>query len=317
MVMVDRSKVKIPEFTTIDLANLPVKLPKIEIDESKCTVPFWCKKCLEACPHLVFWVEGTRNERLRESDPREPGLYRLLAVRRDKCNLCNRCVEICPEGAITITYEGKVFKGAAKGPKIEEEAKKSPCPLFIAPKSYSFDLNEDMMNLLRQELDPQKVVTKFAEAIAGKDAKEIDKVAKDVFTEYGEQWMKKVIQVSEEYPDRTYEALKEAIDETGESFFPHVPQRFLEIAYLCTQQLRQLPVLENYRDRLLYQVPGCYPFRLIKEKCGSEVADLMPCRYACLQALATLQKDLEMDAIIEMVASTAKDGYCEFSLKKI
>lgn len=315
--MVDRSKVKVPEFTTIDLNTLPIALPKIEIDGAKCTVPFWCKKCLEVCPQLVFWVEGTRNERLRESDPREPGLYRLMSVRRDKCTLCNRCVEVCPEGAITITYEGKVSKGTAKGLKTEEAAKKSPYPLFEAPKSYSFDLNDDMMNFLRQEFDPRKIVAKFAEAIAGKGAKEIDKVAKDIFTEYGEQWMKKVLQVGEEYPDRTYEVLKEAIDETGESFFPHVPQRILEIAYLSIQQFRQLPVLENYSQILWYRVPNCYPFQLIKEKCGSEVANLMPCRYACLQALATLQQDLDLGVLTEMKAATAKDGCCEFSMRKI
>ena len=315
--MVDRSKVKVPEFTTFDLNTLPLTLPRIEIDGAKCTVPFWCKKCLEVCPQLVFWVEGTRNERLRESDPRVPGLYRLMAVRRDKCTLCNKCVEVCPEGAITITYEGKIAKGTAHGPRTEEEAKKTTYPLFEAPKTYSFDLNEDMMNLLRQELDPQPVVARFAEAIAGKKAEEIDKVAQDVLTGYGERWMKKVLQVGEEYPDRTYEVLKEVIDETGESFFPHVPQRFLEIAYLSIQPLRQLPILENYGQILWYRVPNCSLFQLIKEKCGAEVAGLMSCRYGCLQALATLQQDLDLDVITEMKAATAKDGHCEFSMRKI
>ena len=243
-------------------------------------------------------------------------MYRLLAVRRDKCFLCNKCVEVCPEGAITITYEDKVFKGK-KTADTAAEAKKSPYPRFVAPEPYSFDLNEDMIALLRQEYDPQKVVAKFADAIAGKKETEIDDITREVFADYGKNWMRRVIQLGEEYPDRTFEILKEVMDNTDEYFFPHVPQRFLEIAYLSTQQFLQLPVLENYRYRLLYQVPDCYTFKLLKEKCGSQVAALMPCQYSCLEALKIMRQDLELDAIVEMTASATKDGYCEFSIKKL
>lgn len=314
--MIDKSKLKIPVFQPVDLTNLPLKLPKIEIDDTKCTVPFWCKKCLEICPHLVFWVESRRDERLKETDPREPGMYRLLAVRRDKCFLCNKCVEVCPEGAITITYEDKVYKGQ-KTADTAEEAKNSPYPRYIAPKPYSFDLNEDMINLLRQGVDPEKVVAEFSKAIEGKQGKEIDKIAKEIFTDYGKNWMRRVIQLGDEYPDRTYEVMKEVIDETGEYYFPHVPQRLVEIAYLGTQQFLKLPVLENYRHRLVYQVPDCYTLKLLREKCGSEVADLLPCKYACLSALETLFQNLDLDVTIDMDGPKGKDGYCEFSVKKL
>jgi ferredoxin len=102
--MVDKSQLKIPKPTPVDLGKLPLKFPKIEIDYSKCTVPFWCKKCLQACPQLVFQVYCKQLVKLRESDPREPGVYQVVAVRRDKCNMCNKCIEICPEDAITIIY---------------------------------------------------------------------------------------------------------------------------------------------------------------------------------------------------------------------
>ena len=102
--MVDRAELKVPKVMPIDLSRLPLKLPKIEIDYSKCTVPFWCKKCLQVCPQLVFSVYCKQMERLKESDPREPGVYEIIPVRRDKCNLCNKCVEVCPEDAITIAY---------------------------------------------------------------------------------------------------------------------------------------------------------------------------------------------------------------------
>ena len=43
-------------------------------------------------------------------------------------------------------------------------------------KSYSFDLHEDMVKLLREEFDVQKVVSKFAEAISGKKKGEIERI---------------------------------------------------------------------------------------------------------------------------------------------
>jgi len=78
-------------------------LPKIEIDESKCLTPFACKKCLQVCPHAVFAVAPNEVLRLKETDPQEAGSYRVFAVYRDKCVVCNDCVEVCPVNAIKIT----------------------------------------------------------------------------------------------------------------------------------------------------------------------------------------------------------------------
>ena len=80
------------------------KFPKITIDHEKCQVPFLCKKCLQVCPTAVFFVNRvvTKEERLKEMDPRIPGNYVLYAPRRDKCTVCNKCIEVCPVDAIKI-----------------------------------------------------------------------------------------------------------------------------------------------------------------------------------------------------------------------
>jgi len=80
------------------------KFPVITIDYEKCTVPFLCKKCLQVCPTAVFHVERvlSREERLREMDPRIDGNYELTVARRDKCIACNKCIEVCPVDAIKI-----------------------------------------------------------------------------------------------------------------------------------------------------------------------------------------------------------------------
>ncbi len=80
------------------------KFPKITVDMEKCTVPFMCKKCLQICPEAVFHVTRVmkHEKRLEEMDPRVDGYYALGAGRRDRCTVCNKCIEVCPVDAIKI-----------------------------------------------------------------------------------------------------------------------------------------------------------------------------------------------------------------------
>jgi len=78
--------------------------PVVEIDPEKCTTPFDCKKCLEVCPTSVFMVFAVKVEKGRETNPKEPGTYAMAAPMRDKCSVCNDCIEICPEDAIKIYF---------------------------------------------------------------------------------------------------------------------------------------------------------------------------------------------------------------------
>ncbi len=207
------------------------------------------------------------------------------------------------------------------------ELKKAPYPLYTAPRDFSFDLNEDMIALIRKEFSGDMVATKFAEAVKGKPASEVEKIGEQIFGDYGERWMKKVMQLGDEYSDRTIEIIKEAVDGSGNQFlaFPHVPQRFLEIAYDATQEYPKflaLRVVVNYKDELAYRLKDCFIFNTIKAKAGVEVANQMTCRHACLKALETLRqdcivRDLGIDALITQVTSMAKNGACQFSLKRL
>ena len=200
-----------------------------------------------------------------------------------------------------------------------KELKKTPYDLFIAPKPYSFDLNKDMIKLIREEFGAEGIVSKFADAVKRKAPGEVERIGKEIFEDYGEKWMKRTMQLADEYSDRTIEVIKETVDRSGNQFlfFPHVPQRFIEIAYLSTQQLLKMPITLNNAYELAYRLPQCQLFNTIKGQCGSKIANLMTCQNACLKALETLRKDLELGAVITMVASTAKDGYCEFSMRKL
>jgi hypothetical protein len=201
--------------------------------------------------------------------------------------------------------------------KSEEDAKKTPYELYVAPRPFSFELDTEMIGLLRKEFDPPIVVERFANEISGKKADEIDAIAKKVFGQYGQDWMHKTLELGETHPDRTYEILKEAVDDTGEMKFPLVLQRFIEIAYLSTQQFRILPIVENWANRLVYRVKDCYTFKTEVEKCGQEVSNSLPCRYACLTACKTALEGLGLDAAVNMEATMIKDGYCQFAMNRV
>ena len=80
------------------------RFPVIKIDKEKCLTPFDCKKCLQICPQAVFEVHPIKQEKYKETDPKEPGAYRLFGTYRRKCTVCNKCIDVCDKGAITISY---------------------------------------------------------------------------------------------------------------------------------------------------------------------------------------------------------------------
>ena len=182
----------------------------------------------------------------------------------------------------------------------------------------SFELSEEMMSLIEKEFDVRQLAKRFAQAIEGKKPDEIEGIAEEIFTRYGVDWIRKSLQLGEEYPDRTYEVLREAIDSTGNSlWFPLLPQRFLEIAYLSTQDMEFLPVVENNPRRLVYKINDCKMFQALKEECSGETVNTLPCRHACLSACRTLFNDLSYpEVLIEMEASINNDGYCQFVITK-
>jgi hypothetical protein len=182
---------------------------------------------------------------------------------------------------------------------------------------YSFELHPEMVKLLREEFDVDKATSEFAAVAEGKSAEEIDSQGKTFFESYGRNWMKKSLKLGEEYPDRTYEVLKMAIDKTGGHLkFALLPQRFLEIAYLSTQDLSILPIIENNPQRLVFRMANCQTYQGLKEKCGEETANRLPCRHACLTACKTVHEDLEIDAKVEMEATIPKDGHCQFAVRR-
>ncbi len=77
-------------------------LPKITVDNSTCLGPTECGQCMKTCPMAVFIAGPTKVWKFRETDPKE---FQVYARYYDQCVTCNKCVEICPVSAITVTLD--------------------------------------------------------------------------------------------------------------------------------------------------------------------------------------------------------------------
>lgn len=200
-----------------------------------------------------------------------------------------------------------------------KELKEAPYPLYVAERAYSFDLNQDLVDMIRGEYAADIVAGKLAAAVKGKAKDELAKVATSLFEDLGKALMQRTIQLSEEYSDRTIEVVKEAVDRNGVQFmiFPHLPQRYVEVAALSTQKFLKVPITLNNTNALQYRIPQCALYAEITEQLGEDVAKLMTCKSYCCTALETIRETISVDVVNEMLASTDKDGYCEFLMRRI
>jgi hypothetical protein len=206
---------------------------------------------------------------------------------------------------------------AAKDPF--KEMKAQPYPMFVAERAYSFDLNQDIVDMIKADYEADIVAGKLAEAIKGKSKGDVAKAASVLFTDLGKALMQRTIQLCEEYSDRTIEVVKESLDRNGVQFmiFPHLPQRYLEVATLATQKALKVAITLNNVSALSYRVPQCALYAEITEQSGADVAKQMLCKDYCCTALETCREAFDVDVVNDMLASTDKDGYCEFSMRRI
>ncbi len=200
------------------------------------------------------------------------------------------------------------------------ELKKKPYPLYAAPKPYSFDLNEDMVQMVKKDFSAAIIVAAMSEAIKGHKSEDAAKAAEAFFKDMGERWMQRAIQLSDEYPDRTIEMVMETVDRQGRQFliFPHLHQRYVEVGYLGMQDFLKVPITLNNARELSYRVPRCSVYAGIKASAGEEFAAHMACSQMCLTGLGVIQRQIpSVDVMISQPAKTSKEGFCEFSLRKL
>jgi len=184
-------------------------------------------------------------------------------------------------------------------------------------QTLSFELDEDMLEMIAERCSGKRIVSRFAKAIEGRDQDKILATGEQFFSEYGTAWGQEVVSLGETHMDRTYEILKESLDQTGNPRFPLVPQRFIEIAYLGTQEISTLILIENNYRRIIYRIEDCTTYREISSQCGLEAAGLFACQHGCLSMCQAVMKSLGIKGVsTNLTAGTPENGHCEFLIDR-
>jgi len=178
--------------------------------------------------------------------------------------------------------------------------------------NYSFDLAEEMVETLEKEFGPEALTREMAAAFDGKP--DADK-AQSFFADFGTRWMERSIVLGEEHPDRTFDVLLEAVKKIPEYSFPFIPQRYVEIAYLCTQPIYTVPITENGKTGLVFKMPFCGYHTAIQDAQGEEFADEMHCTSTCMAACEKAFTHFGHDVNVGLDQTMAEDGVCQISVR--
>lgn len=188
-------------------------------------------------------------------------------------------------------------------------------PRTIFPKDWSFDLSDELVDRIKHEFEPDKTVEELAPKVAGKAIGEATAIAESFFEDYGKRWMSRTLELGEEYADRTYQTLKAAAAKTGELGFPLIPERFIEIAFLSTQPIYSLPIVESSRTAFTFKMVFCDTINELREQCGEELADRLPCRRGCLTAIELAATANGFPVDVAQDSSLAEGEFCQFSMR--
>lgn len=179
--------------------------------------------------------------------------------------------------------------------------------------SYPFDLAEEMVSELEQDFGPDALGKEMANSFDGEpDAA----TATQFFEDFGRRWMARSIELGEQYPDRTWEMLQETAKEIPEMRFPFLAERYIEIAYLCTQPIYMVPIVANGAPGLVFKMPFCGYFKTIQESQGEEFANQLYCKGTCLKACEMAFNHFDQDVKVSMDTTMPADGVCQFSIRK-
>ena len=192
---------------------------------------------------------------------------------------------------------------------------------MTSAEAHSFDLAEEMVQQLEQEYGPEVLRGELEKALAGGGAGVGVGLPRGLrfdrfFADFGRRWMERTLELGERYADRTYQVLRQAAKETEELSFPFIPQRFIEIAYLSTQPIYTVPIVENGARGLVFKMPFCGYFKVIQEVAGEEFARELHCKNACLVACRTAFGRFGFNVGVTLEATMPADEYCQFAIRR-
>jgi hypothetical protein len=183
--------------------------------------------------------------------------------------------------------------------------------------SYSFDLAEEMIETLAEEFDPARSVGEAKARSEGKSGNEADEEVRAYFADHGRRLMERTIELSKAYPDQTEVVMHRDMEVTASDGWPFLAQRLMEIAFLGSQPIYTLPIVENGAYRFTWKLAMCETYVQVQEQMGDEAAKKLLCQGSCMTATkdAFVRNGFDVDVTAE--ARMPDDDYCQFTAPRV
>ena len=177
----------------------------------------------------------------------------------------------------------------------------------LRDKGYSFRISAELLDQISADFGAEKLLEQID---ADMDVATIIAVC----TQHGTNLGQRTLELGERYQDRIYEVIKEVAAQTMMGPFPHVLQRFLEVAYLSLLPIKQLRIVQTWAPLLTYAVAdSCAVYDSLQARLGEEKMRDMPCKALCLSLAKTLLHAFQVQAEVRADALMAKDHRCQFT----
>lgn len=179
----------------------------------------------------------------------------------------------------------------------------------------SYQLSDELVDLLENEFQIKPLVDEYKDAVKGLGQGSREELDKKVFGAFGRGLADRICAIESNYRDASADLIYKIAEQTGHPF-PSIQQRLIEISLLATMNANRTRFHEVSFKRLSYEVSKCVVYETLQQNIDKETADQVPCRYLCL----SLNNGIcENTAVAEMVTVNMptkisdENGCCIFS----
>ncbi|MFX0133698.1 MAG: hypothetical protein ACFFDN_08645, partial [Candidatus Hodarchaeota archaeon] len=152
---------------------------------------------------------------------------------------------------------------------------------------FDYYIEDEILDTLRNEFSVDILVENL-----------IEESESNYAINWSKNLIKKTIELNEDLKDRTGKILTEVSKKTGH-IFPHIPQRYLEIAYLAIRPKDKWGITSSTLNEFNHTIVNCNIFNKLR-KANENIANKLICKNLCLNLIETLYKELGLKIELNM-----------------
>ncbi|NVM04452.1 MAG: hypothetical protein HWN67_19165 [Candidatus Helarchaeota archaeon] len=166
---------------------------------------------------------------------------------------------------------------------------------------FDYYIEDEILDSLRNEFSVDILVENL-----------IEESESNYAVNWGKNLIKKTIKLNKDIKDRTGKILAEVSKKTSHNF-PHIPQRYLEIAYLAIRPKDKWGITSSTLHNFNHTIVNCNIFNKLR-KVNENIANKLVCKDLCLNLIETLYKELGLNIELNMTNNIPENKKCIFEV---